>query len=158
MINNQFIKILKDNNVEVKIIKLSEGRQLNVLGDNQVVKFTAKETGNLLTTVTQNNPPGTQIPPHLHDNEDEVYHIIEGEIEFAVGSKKEILTVGDSIFLPRGIAHSFKVVGTSNAKTILNIFPGGLEDMFEELSALPAGSPDLAKAAGICAKFGVHFI
>jgi len=93
----------------------------------------------------------------VHTNEDEVYQIFEGEIAFEIGDQKLTAKKGDTIFLPRGIPHSFHVVGTSNAKTSLIIFPSGLENMFEELNELPAGPPDFPKVAQICGKYGVRF-
>ena len=78
-------------------------------------------------------------------------------MEFNVGGKKSLLKKGDMIFLPRGIPHSWKVVGTTNAKTYLDIFSAGLENMFEELNQLPSGPPDFSKVAEICGRYGVVF-
>ena len=64
--------------------------------------------------------------------------------------KKTSLSAGDIIFYPRGIPHSWKVVTTQKAKAMLSIFPSGLEGMFEELSQVPTGPPDLEKVGQIC--------
>lgn len=141
-----------------KFIPDAEGKKLNVLGDNQLIKLTGLDTNGQLTILTQDNPHNTQIPKHVHTNEDEVYQILEGEIAFEIGDQKLTAKKGDTIFLPRDIPHSFTVVGTGNAKTSLTIFPSGLENMFEELSALPAGPPDFPKVAQVCGQYGVHFV
>ncbi|MGB5237426.1 MAG: cupin domain-containing protein, partial [Flavobacteriaceae bacterium] len=65
---------------------------------------------------------------------------------------------GDLIFCPRGIPHAWKVVGDEKARALLSIFPAGLEDMFQELSQLPAGPPDLEKVARICSKYKLRFV
>lgn len=141
-----------------KIILKNEGRKLNILGDNQLIKLTGKDTDGQFTAIYQDNPPNTQIPLHIHENEDEVYKVVEGEVEFTVGGKTTSLKGGDTIFLPRKIAHTWKVVGTSNAKVYLDIFPAGLENMFEELNKLKAGPPDFPKVAEICGRYGIKFV
>ena len=142
---------------EIIVLK-DEGQKLNILGDHQQIKLTGKDTKGKFLAIYQDNPPDTQIPMHVHTNEDEVYKIWEGEVEFTVGNKKSILKSGDTIFLPRNIPHMWKVLGTTNAKVYLDIFPAGLEDMFEELNKLPAGPPDFPRVAAICGRFGIKFI
>ncbi|MFD2784453.1 cupin domain-containing protein [Hymenobacter rubripertinctus] len=141
-----------------KIVLKDEGQKLNILGDHQQIKLTGKDTNGRFLAIYQDNSPNTQIPMHVHQNEDEVYKIVEGEVEFTVGEKKSVLKSGDTIFLPKNIPHAWKVVGKSNAKVYLDIFPSGLEDMFEELSKLPAGPPDFPQIAVICRRYGISFV
>lgn len=139
-------------------LKATQGVKLNVIGDNQLIKLTGKDTNNQFTLVEQDNMPGTGIPPHVHQNEDEVFKVNAGTVEFTIGEKTETLTSGDLVFCPRGVPHSFRVVGTDNAKVSLSIFPSGLENMFEELSQLPSGRPDMSKVAEICGRYNITFI
>ena len=146
------------NKLKSKIVRSNEGKVVNVLGDMQTFKLTGKDTNGLFTLIEEENEPGTGIPPHVHTNEDEVFKVIEGEMELTVGGETTILKAGDLAFGPRGIPHSWKIVGDSKAKVILSVFPAGIEDMFEELGKLPPGPPDFPKVAEICGRFGVKFI
>ncbi len=148
----------KSKLIKEKIVLKDEGQKLNIIGDHQQIKLTGKDTNGQFLAIYQDNPPNTQIPMHVHQNEDEIYKILEGEVEFTVGGNITVLRSGDTIFLPKNIPHTWKVVGTSNAKAYLDIFPAGLETMFEELSKLPAGPPDFPKVAEICGRFGIKFI
>ena len=141
-----------------KIVLKGEGRKLNILGDQQLIKLTGQDTDGKFNVILQYNPPNTQIPMHVHKNEDELYRVIEGEVEFTVDGKTTLLNGGDSIFLPRNIPHTWKVVGTNNATVDLTIFPSGLETMFEELNNLPAGPPDFLKVSEICGRYGIDFV
>lgn len=141
-----------------KIIKSGTGHKLNVLGDNQVIKLSAKDTNGQFSLIEQNNNPGMGIPPHVHENEDEVFHVLSGKVEMIVGDELTTLSAGDMIFCPRGIPHSWKVIGEEKASAMLSIFPAGLEVMFEELSELPAGPPDLEKVSEICGKYNLWFV
>ena len=141
-----------------KIVKSEAGHKLNVLGDNQLIKLSGKDTKGLFSLIEQNNNPETGIPPHVHQNEDEVFHVLSGQVEMTIGEEMTTLNSGDLIFCPRGIPHSFKVVGDQKAKVMLSIFPAGLENMFEELAKLPEGPPDLEKVGKICGKYNIYFI
>lgn len=141
-----------------KIVKNSEGRILNVLGDNQNIKLRGEDTNGQYTLIEQNNSPGVGIPPHVHEDEDEVFQVLEGQVEMQVGDVLTTLNAGDLIYCPRGVPHSWKVIGNKNARAMLSIFPAGLEGMFEELSELPAGPPDMKKVSEICGKYKLRFV
>ena len=144
--------------LDPKIVKNNEGRVLNVIGDNQNIKLTGKDTNGRYTLIEQNNEPGIGIPPHVHENEDEVFQVLSGQVAMSIGDETTVLQAGDLIFCPKGVPHSWKVVGTEKARAMLSIFPAGLEAMFEELSQLPAGPPDLEKVGAICGKYNVKFV
>lgn len=144
--------------MEAKIIRENQGRQLRVLGDYQTLKLTGRDTSGQLAVIMQTLPAGIVVPMHVHKNEDENFHIIEGEVEFEIGDNTVILKEGDMVFLPRDIPHSIKVNGTSEAQVRINIVPAGIEAMFQELNDLPARPPEMAKVLEICARYGVSFL
>jgi len=80
-------------------------------------------------------------PPHYHQNEDESFFILEGEMNFRVGEKKYVARAGDFVMLPKGIPHQFKLV-SETAKALLLITPAGFEDTFREFGR-PVQSMDL---------------
>lgn len=141
-----------------KIIKNGDGKALNVLGDNQNIKLTGQDTNGQYTLIEQYNEPGVGIPPHVHENEDEVFQVLAGQVEMSIGDDMTMLNAGDIIFCPKGVPHSWKVVGEEKARAMLSIFPAGLEAMFQELSELPAGPPDMEKVSGICGKYNLSFV
>ena len=147
-----------EETLDPKIIRNDEGKTINVLGDIQTFKLTGKDTNGLFTLIEEYNTPGTMIPPHVHTKEDEIFKVLEGELELTVGDKTTVLKAGDLAFGPRNVPHSWKVIGDKNAKVILSVFPAGIEDMFEELSALPPGPPDMEKVMEICARQGISFL
>ena len=87
-----------DTPLSPKIVKQNEGLVLNVLGDNQTIKLTGKDTNGQFTLIEQNNPPGVGIPPHVHENEDEVFQVLEGSVEMRIGDSATTLNAGDVIF------------------------------------------------------------
>ena len=144
--------------INAKIVRKKDGKLVNVIGDNQTFKLTGKDTNGMFTLIESVNDPGMQIPMHVHENEDEVFKVLEGQMEITVGDKKTILKAGDLAFAPRNIPHSWRIVGETKAKVVLSVFPAGLEVMFEELSELPAGPPDFDKVVAISKKYGISFV
>ena len=144
--------------MEPKFLTLGSGNPLNVLGDHMVVRLTGAETGERFTLVEQTNEPGTGIPMHLHENEDELFHILEGQMNFRVGGQAVTATAGTTVFLPRNIPHDWMVVGDTPVRTLLSVFPAGVEGMWQELSDMPAGPPDMQRVMEICASYGVRFL
>jgi quercetin dioxygenase-like cupin family protein len=141
-----------------KIVKEGEGHKLNVLGDHQNIRLTGADTNGQFTLIEQFNEPGVGIPPHIHENEDEVFQVLAGQVEMSVGDKTTILSAGDLILCPKGIPHSWKVIGNEKARAMLSIFPAGLEGMFKALADLPAGPPDMEKVIEICGKYNLSFV
>lgn len=144
--------------MEPKFLSLGSGQPLNVLGDHMTVRLTGEETGGRFTLVEQANEPGTGIPMHVHEHEDELFHVLEGRMEFSVGAESMTATAGTTVFLPRNVPHAWMVVGDTPARTLLSVFPSGAEKMWQELGDLPAGPPDMMRVVGICARHGVKFL
>jgi quercetin dioxygenase-like cupin family protein len=132
-------------------------RRLTILGDDLLVRLTARDTGGAISLFEQRTPAGGGVPMHAHDREDETFHVLEGTIEFNVAGKTITANAGDSVWAPRGVPHAWTVVGTKPARVLFAATPSGMEGMFEELSTLPKGPPDFAKVVEICARFGVRF-
>lgn len=141
-----------------KVVKDAEGEVLNVIGDIQTHKFLGADTNNQLVEWVDNVEPGVGIPPHVHTKEDEIFRVIEGQVEIMVDGNVTILNAGDMAFAPKNIPHAWKVVGTEKAKMITSAFPAGIEHMFVELAKLPAGPPDFGQVAEICGRHGIKFI
>lgn len=141
-----------------KIVRREEGKVHSVMGDYQNMKLVGTDTNGQFTLIEQNNEPGFGIPPHVHENEDEVFQVLSGQLEMTIGDKMTTMNAGDIIFCPRGTPHSFKVVGEEKAHVMLSVFPSGIESMFEELAALPPGPPDFGKVTTICEKYQIQFV
>jgi quercetin dioxygenase-like cupin family protein len=59
--------------------------------------------------------PGATAPAHKHPGE-EIIYVLEGLIEYDVEGKPPVtLKAGDVLFIPAGVVHSAKNVGTGNA-------------------------------------------
>lgn len=63
--------------------------------------------------------PGKEDPLHMHPNAEMVAHVAQGECEFQVGDALYHLVVGDTIRIPRGVAHSAACTGWEPLRLIV---------------------------------------
>jgi len=110
--------------------------------------------------------PGTAGPvPHRHSREDELWYILEGQLEFRVGERGERTFVagpGATVFGPRGIPHTFKAVGTVPARFVFVASPAGFEKFLAERTALgkeiPTTDPSYAgRYKTLTDKYGLEY-
>jgi quercetin dioxygenase-like cupin family protein len=98
-------------------------------------------------------------PLHRHSREDEISHVLEGELTVQQGEEIQTATTGGTIVKPRGIFHAFWNAGSTPVRFLEVIAPGEFAAYFEELAALlaPAGPPDLAGLTLLAGRYGVEF-
>ena len=68
---------------------------------------------------------------HLHEEADEQFYVIEGNLTYTIAGQTFPVTTGDIIFIPRKTLHSFKN-GTAPARLLATFTPGGIDRLFIE--------------------------
>ena len=108
-----------------------EGAFMRVLIDT-------KDSGGVISMMEHWYPANWSPPLHVHHREDQVLHVLEGEIRACAGGGPEFtLRAGESTFLARDIPHTF-LSGPDGAKILEINTPGGFEQFHVE-----AGEPAL---------------
>jgi uncharacterized cupin superfamily protein len=85
-------------------------------------------------------PPGGGPSPHAHPNTQEMFHVLEGEVEFKTETGKQIVSKDGFVNIPFGGAiHCFKNTSEKYARLLCTVVPAGLENLFDEIGtpALP---------------------
>jgi len=94
-------------------------------------------------------PPGARVPaPHYHEQFDETIYGLEGIMTFTVEDKTVDIAAGETLFIPRGVAHGFDNLQQEKAKALAVITPALLgPDYFQEIAAIlnTIGPPDIEK-------------
>lgn len=95
-------------------------------------KVSGKDTGGAMCVFEFTGAGGG--PRHLHHEQDEWMYIIEGEFQFEVGEKRFRARKGESVFLPRKVAHAWACSSGRPGKFIDMYQPAGkMEEFFREL-------------------------
>ena len=130
------------NHGQVRYVPAGTGRSYKSPIDEVTVLLTGEQTGGELFMAEATVPPGCGNPPHIHDRENETFHLQQGTLTIQVGDKVLIASPGDVVHLPRGVMHSFQNTGNVNAKVLIVAEPAGLERFFEEAFYPAADWPD----------------
>ena len=97
-------------------------------------------------------------PLHLHQSQDEVFYVIEGEFLIQVGDEQFNAKSGDIIFAPRQVPHAFINVGNKPWKMINTFQPAGnMEDFFMKVNALNS-APSGAELEKLFADHGMKLL
>lgn len=101
------------------------------------VKISGSDTGGDLAIFEQTSlSQGKGTPLHIHHSQDEIFYILEGSYKFQVGGEKYDLTSGDSIFLPRKVAHSWTQVSEKGKMCVIMQPAGKSENFFVTVASL----------------------
>jgi quercetin dioxygenase-like cupin family protein len=94
--------------------------------------------------------PGGEPALHVHEREDELTYVVEGEIGARVGADERRLAAGVYLWKPRRVPHAFWNASVAPARIIDVIVPAGFERFFLELSELLArrAAPEEIDEAG----------
>lgn len=105
-------------------------------GEPNDCKVSGKDTAGAMCVFEFTGASGG--PPHLHHDQDEWIYVIEGEFEFHLGNERFRLSAGESVFIPRNIAHMWGCVSGKPGK-IINVYQpaGKMEEFFRELGKPP---------------------
>ena len=120
------------------ILAPGEGQHLWI-GNSQVTfKAIGADTHEHLGLFEMTQQPGGTAPqPHLHREMEEMFYVLEGEVEILVGDQTVQGQPGAFVLVPRSTVHTFANKGTQPAKLLVMFCPGGSrEKYFEGLAEL----------------------
>lgn len=118
--------------------------------------LTGEQTGGTLAIVELTDVAGSGVPPHIHTREDETFHVLEGEVEFTIGTTRRLARAGDVLFGARGVAHGFKALTPVRLLTVIT--PAGIEQLLRELARLSSRGSDTVAAGALAAAYGVTYV
>jgi quercetin dioxygenase-like cupin family protein len=125
-----------------------------------IYKVSAEATESAVAVVEHVlGPRQLGAPLHRHSREDEISHVLEGELTVQQGDSQDTAGVGGTIVKPRGVFHAFWNAGPVPVRFLEIIAPGGFAQYFRELATLlqRQGAPDLAAVGALAARYGVEF-
>ena len=60
-------------------------------------------------------PAGSSPPLHIHDDLDDTWYILDGQMVVRCGDEELVVGAGHWVSMPRGVPHTFRVVGEEEA-------------------------------------------
>jgi quercetin dioxygenase-like cupin family protein len=90
----------------------------------------ANETDGRFAVIEAQERPGSELPLHIHHNEDEFIYVLAGELTMAIGHERFAAGAGAWYFLPRGTEHGYAVT-SDEARLLITLTPAGLETFLQ---------------------------
>ncbi len=130
-------------------------RSFRYLGHEVTIHADAADTNGQYSVLEFRAYPGGEPPMHIHENEDEMFILVEGEMKVTIAGVDRTLKSGESATVKRGTPHTFKVL-TPSIRTV-NIFtPAGFEEFFRALAG--DRPPSFDQIAPIAARYGSRLL
>jgi quercetin dioxygenase-like cupin family protein len=96
-----------------------------------------------LVTVLEGVVTGGGPPLHVHDAEDEVVIVLEGQLDYQVGDERGELAAGGVLWFPRQVPHAVANLTSAPCRFLTVVTPSGIEEFFraqrDYLMTLAAG-------------------
>jgi quercetin dioxygenase-like cupin family protein len=128
---------------------------LGLVGDTYTILVSGADTAGRYTLIDMHVPPGGGPPPHRHDFE-EMFTILDGEIELTFRGVSAVAGAGETINVPANAPHVFRNVSERPARLLCLCSPAGQEEFFKEVGVpvahrteAPPALDDAATAAFI---------
>ncbi len=142
------------------IIRPDGGIELCAFGDTIAVALGSNDTRGSLSLWVNITPPGGGPPPHYHLNEDELFLVQKGRVQFMVDGEWTEPGEGSIVYVPRGNIHAFRNAGDTPSRMWIMTTPAGFERFFARCAAEFAcdGGPDMQRIIRISAEHGIHYV
>jgi quercetin dioxygenase-like cupin family protein len=104
-------------------------RHVSIAGDTYAILVSGAETAGRYCLIDMHVPPGGGPPLHRHDFE-EMFTLLEGELEFTFRGKTSTVRAGSTVNIPANAPHVFKNASDAAVRMLCTATPAGLEEFF----------------------------
>ncbi|WP_431299824.1 cupin domain-containing protein [Tabrizicola sp. BL-A-41-H6] len=134
------------------------GGYLDWLGVKYLTLQDADSTGGSLSVTRSLSPAGSGPPRHIHHAEDESFYILDGRCDFWLKGEVFHRCAGETMFIPRGTEHTFRIPDGAPCDHLVIMTPGGFEGFFAEMAKGQFRIPDdMGQIAAIAVRFNLSF-
>jgi quercetin dioxygenase-like cupin family protein len=136
------------------VSKPGQGERIAFMGQVSFVRARGDQTGGLFSLSETRTPAGSGPPPHVHEREDEMFFVLEGEFSVTIGNETTTAAPGTFVFAPRGIPHAYVANVPSRHLTIVS--PPGFERFLADAGEAAIAGPQAL--AAVAARYGVTLL
>ena len=139
------------------MLRSREGHAIAAIGLGITMKTDGKSTHDAYSLFEYSVPARVDgPPPHLHTREDESFICLSGRLDVQLGGEDFTLELGDYLYLPRDVVHTFRNPYDEESRIISVVSPAGLEGYYEALGEMPPGPKDVRLLKKIMEDFGIQ--
>lgn len=116
------------------IVPPGHGRKLQAGATRPMVKVGPHAGSRLIGMLESELPAGGGFLAHVHDDYEEVFYVLAGEIEYLIDDTWTTAPTGSSVFVPPGRVHAFRNTSDEPARHLAIASPADAMTMVEELT------------------------
>ena len=105
---------------------------VSVVGDTYTILVSGAQTAGRYCLIDMLVPNGSGPPPHRHDFE-EMFTLLEGELEFTFRDQTQTVRAGSTVNIPANAPHVFKNKSGETVRMLCMCTPAGQDEFFMEV-------------------------
>jgi quercetin dioxygenase-like cupin family protein len=106
-----------------------ELRRVSIVGNNYTILVSGAQTAGRYCLIDMLVPDGGGPPPHRHDFE-EMFTLLEGELEFTFRGKTQTVRADSTVNIPANAPHVFNNKSGKTVHMLCMCTPAGQEELF----------------------------
>lgn len=119
---------------QISITDDGQGQHLSIAGNAYRVILSGEQTGGNYAVIDMLIPPGGGPGPHAHKDIQELFYVVDGEVEFKSEDGTQTARKGTLVNIPLGgKVHCFKNKSDRMAHLLCTVIPAGLDAFFQEI-------------------------
>ena len=116
------------------IMSEEQGQSFSVVGDTYRIVISGEQTEGAYAVIDMLVPPGGGPGPHAHADIQELFYVVNGEVEFKTETGTYVAKKGAFVNVPKGgEVHCFNNKSTEMAHMLCTVIPAGLDAFFKEI-------------------------
>ncbi len=120
------------------------GKTFDWHGARVAIKASGSATIGQLAVMESTYPPGLSVPEHRHDGEDELFYLLDGELEGFCGEGRWTAIPGSFVLVPRDQPHGFVVSSDTAARALVIVGPPRLDQQVAT-TGTPVDEPEASE-------------
>jgi len=86
----------------------SDHRNIWFLDTHVIIRVSARDGSDGVSVLEHHARQGDSPPLHIHHDEDEIFHVLEGEVRYRIGDLQHHARAGETLLTPKGIPHTHR--------------------------------------------------
>lgn len=114
--------------------------------------LSTEASGGRISVIDSVSPSNSGPPRHIHHDADETFVMLSGDAEFWMEGETQIKGPGETMFVPKGSEHTFRIISRTPSRHLTILSPGGFEGFFAEMADRRLRIPEDMEEVVRCAK------
>lgn len=118
------------------VVPPGEGPKLQLGRSAPTIKVGLAAGSRLIAMFESDLPPGGGFAfPHWHEEFEEVFYVLDGQVDYLAGQEWTTAGAGSVVFVPPGVIHAFRNTSDRAARHLVAVAPAEALGLIEDLAA-----------------------